>query len=1030
VAVFAQPRGIFGRFFGAAANITIGAQGLAALVSNKQPGSIDLGSDLYAVSQQAIQKWNVSEGRAERIVYETEIAQLIRLRDDRISEGSHASESLKILDCSLTASGPLILLYGFAYAQGGAQHYGLASLEEDASGSSAKLTTISHLAYSCASDSRPYSQPRLSVPHGGSVLFIVYPEAVVFRLVDGDGGLEESVELRDVASNRFIGHGFTSTSSKPAASEIAHMPLVTRRSGLLVVEVDVDAASQISRLIASGEDRAVVDTHRLKSKLERGVFHADNLLNPISFDLPLEIRGDLMAAAEQLSDDILNSESPSLIDTLDTRLQLSNRLERLRALASYLSLNGMLSTMTQNSLRRLCADAQLLAAGCELWDYINELLGDSPRLEQAGNILEEVVDRVMEHEAVQSEDVLRDFFRDYLKHLNQVLERVQAIASASSSEGIAKHSAVVTETNRILLTVFQAAHRYRSESAELYQLDVDKIGYEAWTCTAGNVHSLQTATTLTSSLIRERTRHLGALIDKEPRGNADEGQDAKKEHERYTQLMLKGQLCELTGQLINIYEERLSYLSRAGAGNSALQREYVAICVKFAAERRAALLSLVHVGRTDRALYLAEQHRDFASLTELCSGPTSSAEQRPHRLRHYLNKYGEPFAVALYTFYVQTGQMHTLLTQDAAFYPLLQRFLDRDASLNRVAWLHDLAVGDERRAGSRLLSEADQERGSTGSKRLMLSLAKLCRVSQLDEIQIATQSEQGAIEAIDDQLDLINVHDRIINTLLTGRNDEDDETAMDDEEEEAGSEAGVLRAQQLVDSLSQNKPASASLFLVLAKQLLARRSLLSDDLIDLLTLHDASPTSQADFALSLEVFVRSRDMPAARAQYVLSSLWRRTLTFDDWNAITQTKGMSDEAINVRLRQTALYHLIASASGNESTSEAIRGVEEMLLPPSQDALEARLSIIRANVSDEQQLDEIPEAVDLQRESESEITSLQTLLREREMARWYTQVRRLVEEDLNGGQEEHTMDASREIELAGMQSIDEANSVEMV
>lgn len=76
------------------------------------------------------------------------------------------------------------------------------------------------------------------------------------------------------------------------------------------------------------------------------MLHSDALHNPISFDLPLELRGDLIAAAEHLSDDILQSTLPSLNTALDMRIQLATRLEKLHSLAVFLASNGRLGMVS------------------------------------------------------------------------------------------------------------------------------------------------------------------------------------------------------------------------------------------------------------------------------------------------------------------------------------------------------------------------------------------------------------------------------------------------------------------------------------------------------------------------------------------------------------------------------------------------------------------------------------------------------------------------------------------------------------
>ncbi|PWN32120.1 uncharacterized protein FA14DRAFT_162371 [Meira miltonrushii] len=981
VTLFAQPRGIFGRLFGAAANLastSAGIVGLASWSSNETEST----SDVYAITQQTLQKWSLVDGRGEKMIFDEDVRPLLIERDERIADGSQSAESLKLVDVAVTKDGRSIILYSFPLIEGGALHYGYATLQ--GRGSELVVQGITSLRYSRLADTRSSDFPRLLIPNGGPVVYVVFTEAVIFRLLESDG-LEESIELRDVSSNRIIGTGEPAYHEPRDDAAPASISVFTQRSGTLLISVDVVAAKGLSDLIASGEDRNVVDTHRLKTKLERGVFHSDNAANPISFDLPLDMRGDLIAAAEQLSDDIVRSESPSLINTLDTKLQLANRLERLHSLAAFLSLNGMMGLMTQNSLRRLCADAQLIASAIDLWNYVDELMSTPIRLQNVGNPFGDAVKDICQD--AEDDDVLRHFFRFELRELNAVLNRVHELAQQSASQGISRLSATVCETNRILLTTYQAASRYQHETASLYGLDLSSIAFEAWTCTGNNVKILRESLSGTVSLIQDRTRQLGNTIDQEIRELSLETLTAE-EYEKHLQSTLKGQLYELASYTLDAYKERLSYLRLAGSSHPSLEREYATLQEEYNAERRNFLLPLRSIGRGDRAFNLAEQHKDFETLTELCC--SLSKEQRVARIRFYLNKYGQAFAGALYTYYAQNDEMQTLLAQDDSFNGLLREFLDANPSLNRVTWLHDFALSDFSRATVRLANEANNEKQSVSSKRLILSLAKLSQASHLVEGQIASQSEQSAIEQFDDQIDLVNIHDRIKNNLRKKANEAEGEILSPDDL--------LAFAEDAVLALSSMRPAFGKLYLHLAKDLFDGRVLSVEDLIDLLTLHDANEDSNSDFILAIEAFIRARDLPPARAQSALTSLWRRIILFDDWKTVTQTKDTADAVLEARLRNTALYHALRACADTESTSAAVLEPVQTIVQPSLEAIQARLS----NTYDVQIEDQVT-VDELAQDSQAEIAELEELMSTVDLSVWFNEVKRLVVESL-GDQEQ--------------------------
>jgi hypothetical protein len=186
--------------------------------------------------------------------------------------------------------------------------------------------------------------------------------------------------------------------------------------------------------LSTGVDKIQVLTRRLKSKVERGVFHSNELRNPISFDLPQDIGGNLMAAVEQLSQEIVQSQSLGLSNTGDLRIQLADRLEKLHGLASFLAASGKLSVLSQNVLRRLSSDAELVAAAIDVWDSYNASLSDSLSQEGTLDTLAGAIrDTIEDTPDVNWEgDIVRTFFRRHLHLLNQVLSRLSSNTEAET----------------------------------------------------------------------------------------------------------------------------------------------------------------------------------------------------------------------------------------------------------------------------------------------------------------------------------------------------------------------------------------------------------------------------------------------------------------------------------------------------------------------------------------------------------------------------------------------------------------------
>lgn len=132
---------------------------------------------------------------------------------------------------------------------------------------------------------------------------------------------------------------------------------------------------------------------------------------------------------------------------------------------------------------------------------------------------------------------------------------------------------------------------------------------------------------------------------------------------------------------------------------------------------------LVRLSRTNAAYDLAERYRDFRSLVVLCNDPSIGSSARLH---HYIQKYQEEFAFALYDWFLEsggytinattsyndlirfTGRSYDLMTQDTAYGPMLSKFL-KLRRLPSLAWMQDVAEGRVEDASLALLEQAANE---------------------------------------------------------------------------------------------------------------------------------------------------------------------------------------------------------------------------------------------------------------------------------------------------------------------------------
>lgn len=115
-----------------------------------------------------------------------------------------------------------------------------------------------------------------------------------------DGPFEEAFPLR-INTQRFLG---TSTPIRPrVVGSSDGLSLLT--SSASTIHIAVSEHVEPGREFMSTE---AFKTRRLKKKIEQAVyFGAGNEENPLAFDLPSDFEGDLAAAVEAVSTEILSS---------------------------------------------------------------------------------------------------------------------------------------------------------------------------------------------------------------------------------------------------------------------------------------------------------------------------------------------------------------------------------------------------------------------------------------------------------------------------------------------------------------------------------------------------------------------------------------------------------------------------------------------------------------------------------------------------------------------------------------------------
>ncbi|KAJ8295400.1 Nucleoporin nup132 [Rhodotorula toruloides] len=859
---------------------------LALALSQPQPNEAE--RTVYAVMEKNVQVWKVpvrSEG-GERLLVEQDIfaGVLEALAGEKIGNEQWALNEgkVEIVDAAVTASGHLAVLISHVHdgTASDSLSFAIVMLEIGTSANSVAVAGLTHLTYQSRPDPRPLSTPRLSLG-AGEIAFVVFADAVVIASIAHDSTFEEAFPLRK-NTDRFLGLSMPSYLPSPATA-IETLSLLTSSPSIFSVSV---SPPQGHRLIAPGTEG--YKTRRLLTRIEQAVFFGTNeAQNPLAFDLQPDFEGDLAVAAVAVSSGILASSSANMPLILDLRAQLADRVHRAKALIEYINVNGLLGKLPQHARRQLSWDAERLAAAVALWHNQNARLGSGSSL---------LSDAILQY----MDEIGEGFGEDPL--------RLRAKAVAESTQASAEEKSMhLREANEAVLLALNAVAHHRKETSSHYGLDSSSIPSEPWSSRPLLLDSLQWHFEATDGLLRERVRELGARFDEE---QARFGRGADMSEKQAIQAELKTQMAGVAEHVFSAFEERLLYLETVNGDAPApelrqLRERYLEVRPRF-------IRMLVAIGKVAAAYELGERHSDFGSLVHLSNDPTHGS---PSRIRSYLDQYRQDFAFPLYRFYLDQGKLRTLLEPEEAHRPLLTAFLDSTDN-NKLAWINDVAIDRFDHASLALSTEAVEE-PSVATKKLMVSLSKLAQVAQLDQQALEGEDVQRALEAVDDNLDLVNTQQNLstfFSSLLSGT-----EMRM------PSTEQGEVVAARIAPALT-DRPALSQQLANLCTRVFADESISPEDLIDILSLKENNNEHASDFAASLDVLLRAKDLPDARRRVALENVWRRVYIQDDWAALRSSAGLKDEEMAAALRNTAFYATLAAARKS-------RPPQDMLLEPS-------------------------------------------------------------------------------------------------
>lgn len=899
-ALLSESRGLLARWFGGGSSAMRAEYAITSLAVGAPDD--DMCCLVLAISTRTVQVWRVpltagaGAGAAPRLVHaDTSVhrslaSQVLYARGQRFS----AAEAMRMemMDAAFVPGEDAFVVLYMDRSAPSMPSYGLALLDV-ASDAPLAPRRIWPLRFEAAEDPRPAARPRVLVAEAQpSVAFVSFAHAVVVQLLCDPCGSEESLRLRH-GSDRILG------ACVRVSGQRAQWTALTSKSGTWHVELDVLHAQQQALDEQPASPHALdAQTRRLQERLESAVWF-DDPAHPLQLDaLPAHLDIEVLEhCVVRISTDVLTSSLRCMPPTVDLRTQLAQRIACALRLRDVLGHNGYLAQLSTRVRAHLRADAALLAGASDLW-----------RLYDAGShatVLAAAIERVL---GPGSE---RAFFEQALPHVLEVLEALHAQLDASN--------AIVC--TRLVLALLLGASRFRSEHGATYQLPPTP----------------STPTWVPWYASPVCIRLLEALFD---------ATRSRLEHNDASVAELRTQLCALAEQALMAYEAREACTLDDAEAHAAAH-------AAFAHARPALLRPLLAIGRADRAFALAEHHRDFHTLVELCFADAHEEKEDAKRIKlmqapppaavvrveAYLDTYGMDFANELYQHYIRHGALRRLMEPQPQHAALVSAFLDAHPQYGRLAWVHDTALGAYDHARHTLRSTADAERLDVEAKQRMLSLGKLMHLATLPRMDDAlAPAQQAALEAWDDALDLGHIQHRLHQRWS--------DAAWIDAQTPPEAQAEAIAS--AVAPLLSERPALRMLFVSLARDVMAGLVVGGEDMMDLLTLTDrafAAPPEAplTDLAIAAQVFVRLDTPTPARREAALASLWRRLFLMDDWEALSDTTSMTDDQVLHNVQGTVAFHTLQSVLADASTASTLMAPESVcaLPPPSVSLLAERL-----------------------------------------------------------------------------------------
>jgi nuclear pore complex protein Nup133 len=802
------------------------------------------------------------------------------------------------------------------------------------------------------------STPKLLLPKPEHTAYVIFEDSIVLvstsqatsdpeaQLHDASyiqpENFEDAVYLRKNKDLSFLG-----AEAEEAKSGQASLIAFVQGAGLVKFSAhDSSKAPELSQI-------------SVKSKIEQAVFYGmlqDNILDLAHHTLGSLSTDDVEEAALTISGEILKSETP-FIPTPPTSVEanLARRAQALSALATHL--RQTYSALSKSTMWKLLWDAEKIAAGQNLWqDFEKHSAAATSKGKKQPTLLHEISSFLQDLAPFElpnnpsPDDRVRAMFVSRLAYIDKFLVWAHLIVDSVKNEKQKSQEdllRLLSEADDVWLGVLETAYKFRTENAQLYNINPDSL-LEGVLTDPNDYQGLDEFWTSSDSMLKEilkmtalsRTSAEEVYETPETEASAAFAKRMAAENPQFVVLICK------------TYQERINWTR--SRGSKKYEEKADMLRGVYDDQRHDHIRALSGIGQTHSAMMLAEKYRDMDTLTEIIVAETqylidqsstavveertiidNELEDMTARVSRYFNRFQDDWANAFFNEGFSGDQAGLTLTQGQIRWEnYLSRYLRADPSRAKMCWINDITSSDDYQHASQVLAEsAIQSEDQLWSKKVELSLAKLSMLAADESgTDHSTQDATRAGNVLESELQIVDVQEKLYRHLLP--------EVLHALDQRAEIELAMERFGQGVKGfgmLSQLLEGSIA-------KLLPHRALELEELIDALTLVDQVRTSNPDADIHGEEFylalvalnAAAPELPTARFEMLMQLIWKRAFLITDWASINKSSTSKRAGIDIEdlLAQTATYQTLFLGTQSGLFDTSIDGNYVRALSPSE------------------------------------------------------------------------------------------------